>query len=141
MDFDNLAEARSDLIFQVWVQNLLKHSPEELAGRLALRHCPGTPTRAKRLPNGAFNVCYRVTYESGQRVVVRFTALGRVTARNEKVEDEVSIMNYIAQHTAIPVPKVFGHGKCAVGPYIVMSFIEGNTLSGYLRDSPEGEPH
>jgi aminoglycoside phosphotransferase (APT) family kinase protein len=135
MDFDNLAKAQSDRIFQVWIQNLLRNSPEDLAGKLASRHCPGTPVTASRLSNGAFNVCYRVTYENGHRVLVRFTALGRVIARNEKVQDEVAIMNYVAEHTTIPVPKVLGHGKCVVGPYIVMSFIEGNTLGGYLRDS------
>jgi hypothetical protein len=137
MDFDNLAKEQSDRVFQIWIQNLLRNSPEALAGKLASRHCPGTPVTASRLSNGAFNVCYRVTYENGHRVLVRFTALGRVIARNEKVEDEVSVMNYVAQHTTIPVPKVLGYGKCAVGPYIVMSFIEGNTLSGYLRDSSQ----
>jgi aminoglycoside phosphotransferase (APT) family kinase protein len=68
------------------------------------------------------------------RILVRFTALGRVLFRNEKVEDEVAVMNYLAQDTSIPVPKVIGSGKCAVGPYIVMTIIEGNLLSGYLKD-------
>lgn len=65
----------------------------------------------------------RVTFESGLCVLVRFTALGWVIARNEKVEDEVAIMEYVAQHTTIPVPKVLGSGKCAVGPYTVMTYI------------------
>ncbi|BDD54665.1 hypothetical protein MPDQ_004308 [Monascus purpureus] len=43
-------------------------------------------------------------------------------------------MDYLAQHTTIPVPRVLGHGKCAIGPYIVMTFVEGNPLSEYLRD-------
>ena len=90
---------------------------------------------ASRLSNGAFNISYRVTYAKGHRVLARFIALGRVIARDEKVQDEVAIMKYVAEHTTIPVPKVLGHGKCAVGPYVVMSFIEGNSLSGYLRDS------
>lgn len=137
MDFDSLAKQQSDRIFQVWIQNLLRNSPENLAGKLASRHCHGTPMTALRLPNGAFNICYRVTFENGHRVLVRFTALGRVIARNEKVEDEVAIMGYVAQHTTIPVPNVLGYGKCVVGPYIVMSFIEGNPLSGYLRDSSQ----
>lgn len=137
MDFDNLAKQQSDRFFQVWIQNLLRNSPEDLAGKLASRHFPGTPVTASLLPNGAFNVCYRVTFDNGHRVLVRFSALGRVIARNEKVEDEVAIMEYIAQHTAIPVPKVLGHGKCAVGPYIVMSFIEGIQLSRLLRDSSQ----
>ncbi|GIK00114.1 hypothetical protein Aspvir_004132 [Aspergillus viridinutans] len=134
MDFDPLAQQQSDRIFQVWIQNLVKHSPEELAGKLASRHCPGTPATASRLSNGAFNICYRVTFKEGLRVVVRFAALGRVIARREKVEDEVAVMEYVAKHTEIPVPKVLGSGNCVVGPYIVMDFIDGNPLSEHLRD-------
>ena len=115
MDFDDLAKQQSDRIFQVWIQNLLGNSPETLAGKLASRHCPGsTPVTAPRLPNGAFNICYRFTFENDHRVVVRFVGLGRVIARNEKVEDEVALMQYLAQHTAIPIPDVLGSGKCAV---------------------------
>jgi aminoglycoside phosphotransferase (APT) family kinase protein len=138
MDFDDLAKQQSDRIFQVWIQNLLGNSPETLAGKLASRHCPGsTPVTASRLPNGAFNICYRVTFENDRRVVIRFVGLGRVIARNEKVEDEVAIMQYLAQHTAMPIPNVLGSGKCAVGPYIVMDFVEGKPLSGYLTDASQ----
>ncbi|KAJ9271236.1 hypothetical protein DTO212C5_2586 [Paecilomyces variotii] len=134
MDVDPLAEQQSDRFFRIWLQNLIGNSPEQLAGKLAAKHRQGTPVSASQPFNGAFNVCYRVTYEDGYRVIVRFAALGRVTFRNEKVEDEVSIMDYLAQHTTIPVPRVLGHGKCAVGPYIVMTLVEENPLSDYLRD-------
>ncbi|KAH8706068.1 kinase-like domain-containing protein [Talaromyces proteolyticus] len=134
MDFDHLAEEQSERLFQVWIRNLISNAPEELAAKLAAKHWPGTPTTASRFSNGAFNLCYRVTYQDGSRILVRFTALGRVLLRNEKVEDEVAVMNYLAQNTPIPVPKVIGSGKCAVGPYMVMTIIEGNLLSGYLKD-------
>ncbi|MCJ1255592.1 hypothetical protein MMC24_003409 [Lignoscripta atroalba] len=139
MDFDHIAEERSNNIFAAWLRNLTRKSPEELAGRLAAQHRPGTPTTAKFISNGAFNFCYRVTYQDGFRALVRFTALGRVKFRNEKVQDEVAIMEYLAQDTSIPVPQVLGSGKCWLGPYIVMTFIEGRLLSGYLRDPSEGE--
>lgn len=42
-------------------------------------------------------------------------------------------MEFLGQHTNLPVPKVLGHGKSAIGPYIVMSYLEGNPLSAYLR--------
>ncbi|KAF4210723.1 hypothetical protein CNMCM5878_003883 [Aspergillus fumigatiaffinis] len=108
MDFDPLAKQQSDRIFQVWIQNLVKHSPEELAAKLASRHCPGTPVTASQFSSGAFNICYRVTFKDGLRVLVCFTALGRVIARREKVEDEVAIMEYVAKHTEISVPKFHG---------------------------------
>ncbi|KAF7177982.1 hypothetical protein CNMCM7691_006622 [Aspergillus felis] len=132
MDFDPLAQQQSDRIFQVWIQNWVKHSPEELAGKLASRHCPGTPATASRFSNGAFNICYRVSFKEGLRLLVRFTALGRVIARHEKVKDEVAVMEYVVKHTEIPVPNVLGSGTCVVGPYIVTDFIDRNPLSEYL---------
>lgn len=134
MDFDHLAEAQAEQFFRLWIRNLLANAPEELAGKLAVKHYPGTPTTASRFSNGAFNVCYRVTYQDGSRFLVRFTALGRVLFRTEKVEDEVAVMNYLTQNTSIPVPTVIGSGKCAIGPYIVMTIMEGNILSNYLKD-------
>jgi serine/threonine protein kinase len=81
-------------------------------------------------------ICYLISADMPQSncVLICFTALGRVIARNEKVEDEVAIMKYVAQHIIIPVPEILGFGKCVVGLYIVMTFIEGNALSEYLRD-------
>lgn len=138
MDFDHLAEQRSDKVFQVWLQNLIRNSPEELAGQLAAKHQPRTLTTASLFSNSTFNVCYWVTFQDGFHILVQFTALSQVAFRNEKVEDEVAIMNYLAQNTAIPVLKVLGSGKCAVSPYIIMTIIEGTPLSRYLRDPLKG---
>lgn len=84
MDFEHLAEQQSNLIFQVWLQNLLRNSPEKLAGKVASRHCPGTPVKAAPLANGAFNICYRITYDNGYRVLVRFTALVGLSLAKKK---------------------------------------------------------
>ena len=134
MDFDHLAEERETRVYTVWLQTLLRSSPEQLAATLAARHYAATPAAASYCSNGAFNICYTVRFEDGFRALVRFAALGRVKCRTEKVENEIAVMAYLAQNTAIPVPKILGTGKCWVGPYIVMTFIEGRPLSGYLKD-------
>ncbi len=134
MDVDHLAYNKAEILFAAWLKALVGNNPEQYAATLAVRHHEGAPATAKLLANGAFNVCYRVTFENGDRVVVRFTAIGRVLARHEKVEDEVAVMRYLAQHSQIPVPKVFGHGTCMYGPYIVMEYVKGNMMSGYMRD-------
>lgn len=82
---DSVAVKRSDLIFSFWLQKLRGNCPEGLVGNLASRHCPGTPATARRLKNGAFNVCYRISFTDGSRVIVRLAALGRTVARTEKV--------------------------------------------------------
>lgn len=134
MDFDHLAEERETKIYTVWLQMLLKNSPEQLAATVAAKHQSAAPTTASFYSSGAFNVCYRVRFDDGSCALVRFAALGRVKFRKEKVQNEVAIMEYLAQNTSIPVPVVLGTGSCWAGPYIVMTFVEGKLLSEYLRD-------
>lgn len=134
MDFDHLAEQESQQIFKKWIQNLVRNSSETLVTKLALQYRPGIPVSTTRFSHGAFNFCYQVAYQDGFRVLVRFTALGRAVFRHEKVQDEVAVMKYLAENTSIPIPTVLGSGRCAVGPYMVMTLLEGNLLSRYLRD-------
>lgn len=141
MQFDSLAEKQQDGYFAIWVQTLLRKQPEYLAMKLAETHYPRKSSAACRWKNGAFNVCFRVKYEDGFEAIVRFAALGRVVFRMEKVENEVAVMNYLRQNTSIPVPRVLGFGKTWTGPYIVMEYVEGVSLSDLLKDhSEKGRP-
>jgi hypothetical protein len=70
MHFDHLAEERQEKNFTIWVQNLLRKSPEHLAMQLAAKYRTGTPTAARQWFNGAFNICYRVKYEDGFHAIV-----------------------------------------------------------------------
>ncbi|WEW59710.1 hypothetical protein PRK78_005190 [Emydomyces testavorans] len=135
MDFDDLACNRHDTFFILWRRNLETYAPERLAAKLAISHCNRTAIDAQNLSEGSYNRCFRVKFDQGPDAVVRFTALGRSFFRKEKVDDEVALMNYLyAKHPAIPLPKVWGKGWCAVGPYIVMEFIEGTLLTKYLEE-------
>lgn len=135
MDFDHLAEQQSQRVFQQWIHDLIQNQSKTLALKLASEHLPSrTPVSAARFSHGAFNFCYQVTFQDGFRVLVRFTARGRIVCRHEKVEDEVAIMRYLAENTSIPVPRVLGTGKCAAGPYVVMELLDGNLLTRYLKD-------
>lgn len=104
MEVDHLAEQRQKGYFAIWVQNLLRKSPEQLAMQLAAHHRVGSTASACQWRNGAFNVCYRVRYKDGFEAIVRFAALGKTIFRTEKVANEVAFMKYLAQHTSIPVP-------------------------------------
>lgn len=81
------------------------------------------------------NRCYRITLSKGQDVIVRLPILGRIALRKEKLESEISVMEYIA-HSApvpIPVPRVIGSGTCVVGPYMVIEFINGTPMVDHLH--------
>ena len=141
MDFDHLAEERQQTNFTICVQALLRTEPERLAMQLAAKHRIGKVVAARQWYNGAFNVCFRVKYEDGFHAIVRFAALARAIFRQEKVRNEVTVMKYLARHTSIPVPEVLGSGNCWAGPYIVMSFVEGDPLALILKDPrAEGRP-
>ncbi|OBT42289.1 hypothetical protein VE00_06370 [Pseudogymnoascus sp. WSF 3629] len=142
MYFDHIAEDRQDKNFEVWLHALLQREPEQLAMRLAKKHYEGKTVAACVWKNGAFNVCYRVKYEDNTNVIVRFAALGRSVFRQEKVENEVTVLRYLRQHTQVPVPEVYGTGTCWAGPYIVMAVVEGDLLSNVLKDplKSEGRP-
>ncbi|KAH0829785.1 hypothetical protein FOPE_10433 [Fonsecaea pedrosoi] len=134
MQFDHVAEEQQEKNFTLWVQALLRKSPEYLAMHLAPIHHPGKPTAACLWKNGSFNICYRVKYEDGFNAIVRFAAFGRTIHRREKVDNEVVTMKYLARYTSIPVQDVLGSGTCGAGPYIVMSFVEGAPLAEFLKD-------
>jgi tRNA A-37 threonylcarbamoyl transferase component Bud32 len=51
-----------------------------------------------------------------------------------KVDNEVTVLQYLRQHIQVPVPEVYGVGTCWAGAYIVMAFVEGDLLSNVLKD-------
>ena len=134
MRFDHVAEEQQEKNFTLWVQALIRKSPEYLAMQLAAKHRAGNPTAACLWKNGSFNICYRVKYEDGFNVIVRFASLARTMYRREKVGNEVATMKYLGRYTSIPVPDVLGTGTCWAGPYIVMSFVDGEPLAILLKD-------
>ena len=140
MEFDYLAEKKQEQKATAWLRLLSSRSPEILSMHLAKKHRPGETVSACLWKSGAFNICYRVRYDDGPDVIVRFAALGRTILRREKVQNEVATMKYIRNTTSITVPEVLGSGICWAGPYIVMSFLEGVPLSQLLKDPSIGKP-
>lgn len=126
--------ATSQKSSQIACSGVATRSTRKFTRRIGRQACLATLPRAKpiftwRLP------------KLPPRHIRRWTSRPRslhgawpVLARSEKVSDQVAVMQYLAQHTAIPVPKALGYGKCAVSPYINMALIEGKPLSRYLRD-------
>ncbi|KAK2750598.1 hypothetical protein FQN57_002669 [Myotisia sp. PD_48] len=134
MDWDDLAEKKSQHYFAAWLQLLSRQSPAlplKLAGGC---YPKARPVHASDFTTGAYNICSIVTFEDDFRAVVRFPILGRSRFRTEKTRDEVSIMKYLARKTQLPAPVVLGAGRWGCGPYIVTTFIEGSLLSKCLGD-------
>lgn len=60
-------------------------------------------------------------------------------------DSEVATMLYLAQHTSLPVPKVYGYKYDSMNPlgvpYIFLQFIEGETLFWRMKDPRTTDEH
>lgn len=63
---------------------------------------------------------------------------------NEKVTNEVNIINFLREKTTIPVPRITSWGLAqegpgGLGPFIIMDFIDGMKLSAFLKTPTESD--
>ncbi|RDW67225.1 phosphotransferase family protein [Aspergillus mulundensis] len=97
--------------------------------------------------HGAFNAGMKMVFSDSTAWMVRFPRAGMVcdNCADEKVAMEVTALNLIHDRTTIPVPKVQAWGSAAtnplgLGPFIMMDFIDGVSLSDILRDPNAERP-
>lgn len=89
---------------------------------------------------GSFNIGLKLRRcTSNECVIIRFPYPGKVHTpwREEKVENEVAAMNYIRDHTSIPVPRIRCWGLAdgsphQLGPFIIMDWMDGQNLGRFL---------
>ena len=88
---------------------------------------------------GSFNFSYRLHWEDDEEDwLIRFPIPGKSMFLDEKVQNEVAVMKYVAQNTNIPLPRVIGYGMAednptGLGPFIIMTWVEGTRMSDYMR--------
>jgi hypothetical protein len=100
-----------------------------------------------RFFHGSYNLGQKVIFSDGTQWLVRFPLHGHVSPEcaDEKVAIEVMVMRLIHEKTTIPVPEVKKWGVAAdnplaLGPFIIMDFIEGVPLESLLNN-PNAEQH
>lgn len=153
MQYDYLAAIRSDGKYRTWLEKLFEPEILREVGRFMMKHRGGV---AKELTNpvaGAFNACLEMKFADGS-AIIRFPQPGNSSFPEDKLRNEVAIMRYIAEKTAIPVPFVLHYGMtdegpAGMGPFILMDYIrhannmtdELNTPSFKKEDRPILNPH
>ncbi|KAL3456143.1 hypothetical protein BJX64DRAFT_296895 [Aspergillus heterothallicus] len=97
--------------------------------------------------HGAFNAGVKMVFSNRTAWMVRFPRAGMVCDEyaDEKIAMEVSALKLIRERTTIPVPRVHAYGPSAsntlgLGPFIMMDFIEGVSLSQLLQDANAERP-
>ncbi|KAF1962135.1 hypothetical protein CC80DRAFT_522070 [Byssothecium circinans] len=146
--FDEIAVTDGDNECRAWL-NRLFDSKAEVADCVAhLLEGRGSGTYVGFL-KGSFNFSFRIRFSEGfSDALVRFPKPGHTATdlRDEKVENEVQTMEYLCQHTTIPLPTVHSWGTTAkpttktaarnllqFGPFIIMDYVEGTLLSTILK--------
>jgi aminoglycoside phosphotransferase (APT) family kinase protein len=120
------------------------------------RHCQWVWTfHPSKLPcqlegtfrHGAFNAGVKMIFSDRTAWMVRFPRVGMISDNyaDEKVAMEVTALNLIYNRTTIPVPRAQAWGPAAtnplgLGPFIMMDFIDGVSLSEILRDPNTERP-
>jgi hypothetical protein len=95
----------------------------------------------------AFNASLKMVFSDSTTWMVRFPRVGNVCNdySDEKVAMEVTALNLIYNRTTIPVPKIQAWGPAVsnplgLGPFIIMDFINGVSLSDLLKDPNAERP-
>ncbi|KAF2768909.1 phosphotransferase enzyme family protein-like protein [Teratosphaeria nubilosa] len=136
--FDEIAEKEGDDQWNEWKQRDLDAN-EEIAAFVASRQ-PGRGAEVLDWFQGSFNFCLQVTYNDGTPdAIIRFPGPGHTTFRDEKILNEVQVIQFLQQNTSIPVPRLISWGLTEdspqhFGPFIISDFVEGVHLSDVLKD-------
>ncbi|KAF6833504.1 phosphotransferase enzyme family protein [Colletotrichum plurivorum] len=94
--------------------------------------------------NGYFRGSYNVSMcvqrgVSDENVLIRFSTFSICPAwRDEKVENEVMAMEYLREHTSLPIPSIRHWGRTEespeqLGPFIIMDYMSGKKLSDIIK--------
>lgn len=104
MRFDDVAWEESERVESEWVKSLFEESTLCAIGDFIVKHRGGEPTELCEPKAGAFNALFRMKFQDGGSAVIRFPNPGITMFPEEKVRNEVAMIRYIQDKTAIPVP-------------------------------------
>ncbi|KAH7309056.1 kinase-like domain-containing protein [Stachybotrys elegans] len=144
--FDEIEETNGDDECRAWLDRVFD-AKIELATFVAARRGRGRATEYVGFLKGSFNFSFRFKFsDDGPDAIIRFPKPGHTATAllDEKVMNEVQVMNCLSQNTTIPIPRVLSWGLAAespqqLGPFIIMDYIEGTLLSNVLKQSTESD--
>lgn len=138
--FDETKETDGDDECKAWL-SILFDLKAELAQFVATRRTGEGSGKYVGFLKGSFNFSFRFSFDDGAPdAIIRFPKPGHTATayRDEKVTNEIQVMEYLRQNTTIPIPRVLSWGltaesPCQLGPFIIMDYVEGVLLSTILK--------
>ncbi|KAK4044743.1 hypothetical protein C8A01DRAFT_42645 [Parachaetomium inaequale] len=144
--YDLIAEATADDECRLWVRRLINAKDEIVAFVDARLGGQGAGEYLGFL-KGSFNISFHVGFGEGkQSVLIRFAKPGHTLSawREEKVANEVRVIEYLREHTTIPLPRVRCWGladesPAQLGSFMIMDFVQSVRLSTFLRQPTDDD--
>ncbi|KAK4073570.1 hypothetical protein Purlil1_13012 [Purpureocillium lilacinum] len=143
--FDEIEETNGDDECRAWLDKVFD-AKLELATFVAA-HRGGRVTEFVGFLKGSFNFSFRFRFsDGGPDAIIRFPKPGHTATalRDEKVANEVQVMEFLRKKTTIPIPRVHYWGLTEesphlFGPFIIMDYVEGEKLSTLLMKPMESD--
>ncbi|KAK2626189.1 hypothetical protein QTJ16_004451 [Diplocarpon rosae] len=125
-DLDNLAWDKNDEASELSQKRLRRRDTCELAATIAQQKFGRKAIFKPPLIIGGYNILYRVQVQGmTPDIYVRLPCPDWVQFPIEKTLREGATARYVAQHTQIPVPRVFYYGeKSDLGPFTILPHVE-----------------
>ncbi len=149
MDTNALVDLVHEVQGQLWVDRVNEtHRTGRLCQWVSTFHPNKLPCQLDgTFHHGAFNAGMKMVFSDSTAWMVRFPRVGMVcdAYADETVAMEVTALNLIHNRTTIPVPRIQAWGPAAsnllgLGPFIMMDFIDGVSLSDLLKDPSAERP-
>lgn len=142
--YDEIAERNSDDECMIWLGKIID-AKQEIVAFVDSRLNGGGAGQLVGYLKGSFNLCLHIGFgDRRQSALIRFAKPGHTIWRDEKVTNEVRVLEYLSEHTTIPLPRVCCWGLTAespqqLGPFIIMDFVNGTRLSTLLKTPTEND--
>ena len=142
--FDELAETDGDEEFKAWVSDVYD-AKQKIIDFVSSRREGHPVGEFDGYLKGSFNLSLVIRFDDGgPKAVIRFPKPG-ITAtnlRDEKVKNEVQVLEFLREKTTIPVPRVVSWGMTKdspahLGPFMIMEFVDGLSLATILQQPTE----
>lgn len=119
-----------------WLDN--EFDPNKIFTSLASKYRDGQHCVTGKLFLGSFHLCVRVLFDDGVAWIIRVPLPFRLLRSYAHTKREVAILQYLQEHTAIPVPRIIACGfddtkHPDLGPFIIMTFIHGIPLTDWWK--------
>lgn len=139
-----------DSVYRAWRPKVLSCQSVSRLEAFVTDCVPGNgPARFLKSCDGSYYIVFIFGFSDDQpEVVLRTPKPGHTVAEfmDEKVANEARWMEFLREHTSVPIPCVHRWGLAAqspelIGPFIIMDFVHGQNLHRFLSEclrKPDG---